>query len=246
VYVGNNPLSITDPTGLDWYFNDKENKYKWFGDKDKIDEGYVLVVGNTGERGSFTYQQEDGSYVTLDPYSKNYLKGIATKEDAVRLADRLYDLTPNIREFANGYNKNYETNITILTVAAAIDVAIVAAPVVADAVATTAASGATTSVATEAETTGATVQRTESVLGHIFRNAEGHVNPGTEASQGRFIRLFERVANSPDNANPNVLSTFQKANPGFRGFSQTFRNGQVWTQVFENRIINAGVNSIPK
>ena len=26
-YVGNNPLGITDPSGLDWYFNKNQNRY---------------------------------------------------------------------------------------------------------------------------------------------------------------------------------------------------------------------------
>jgi hypothetical protein len=45
------------------------------------------------------------------------------------------------------------------------------------------------------------VTRSESVLGHIFRNAPGHVNPSTVASQNRYIKLFESVANNPANLN---------------------------------------------
>ncbi|MGN7787362.1 FG-GAP-like repeat-containing protein [Niabella sp. 22666] len=92
-----------------------------------------------------------------------------------------------------------------------------------------------------------TVTRSESVLGHIFRNASGHVNPSTVTSQGRYINLFEKVANNSANLNPNILTNFQRTAGGFQGFSQTFRNGsQVWTQTLNGKIINAGVNIIPK
>ena len=91
------------------------------------------------------------------------------------------------------------------------------------------------------------VPRTKSVLGHIFRESEGHVNPTSIASQERYISLFEKVANTPGNLNPNVLTDYQRAAMGFKGFSQTFRNGtQVWTQTLRGKIINAGVNLIPK
>lgn len=92
-----------------------------------------------------------------------------------------------------------------------------------------------------------TVTRSESVLGHIFRKAPGHVNPSTVTSQGRYINLFEKVANNPANLNPNVLTNFQRTSGGFHGYSQTFRNGkQVWSQTLNGKIINAGVNTIPK
>jgi hypothetical protein len=92
-----------------------------------------------------------------------------------------------------------------------------------------------------------TVTRTKSVLGHIFRNSKGHVNPSTIASQNRYIQLFENVANNIKNLNPNVLSNFQRAAGNFQGFSQTFRNGQqIWVEVLDGKIINAGINLIPK
>ena len=91
------------------------------------------------------------------------------------------------------------------------------------------------------------VTKTESVLGHIFRDAEGHVNPSTVTSQNRYISLFENVANNPLNLNPNVLTNFQREAANFQGYSQIFRNGkQVWTQTFNGKIINAGINLIPK
>ena len=91
------------------------------------------------------------------------------------------------------------------------------------------------------------ITRSQSVLGHIFRNALGHVNPSTVTSQGRYIKLFEKVANNSANLNPNVLTNFQRTAGGFQGFSQTFRNGkQIWTHTLNGKIINAGVNIIPK
>lgn len=91
------------------------------------------------------------------------------------------------------------------------------------------------------------VSKTPSVLRHIFRNASGHVNPATITSQGRYINLFEKVANNPANLNPNVLSPAQQTINGIQGFSQTFRNGsQVWTHTFNGKIFDAGVNIVPK
>jgi RHS repeat-associated protein len=92
----------------------------------------------------------------------------------------------------------------------------------------------------------AVVPRTASVLGHIFKNAAGHVNPATLTSKARYIKLFEHVANN-GTPNPNVLSPFQKSAGGFEGFSMTFRNSsQVWVQVKDGRIFDAGVNLIPR
>ncbi|XTB52970.1 hypothetical protein LDK11_12260 [Fusobacterium nucleatum] len=91
------------------------------------------------------------------------------------------------------------------------------------------------------------IDRTKSKLGHIFREAEGHVNPTTPTSQERYINLFEKIGNDPSNINPNILSTFQQQNKDFQGYSKTFRNGkQVWVQTINGKIINAGVNKEPK
>ena len=91
------------------------------------------------------------------------------------------------------------------------------------------------------------VPRTPSVLGHIFKKAIGHVNPMTVTSRSRFLKLFEKVANNPNNLNSNVLTNFQRNTGGFQGFARTFRNGrQVWVQVRNGKIFNAGVNKIPK
>lgn len=92
-----------------------------------------------------------------------------------------------------------------------------------------------------------TVTKSESSLGHIFRDATGHVNPSTVASQNRYISLFEEVANNPANLNSNVLNSYQRTAGGFKGYSKIYRNGQqVWTQTIDGTIFNAGVNIIPK
>jgi RHS repeat-associated protein len=92
-----------------------------------------------------------------------------------------------------------------------------------------------------------TVTRSQSVLGHIFRTKEGHVNPSSIDSQNRYIKLFEDVANNPANFNSNVLSPAQRTIEGIEGFSKTFRNGQqIWVQTRNGKIFDAGINTIPK
>ena len=62
-----------------------------------------------------------------------------------------------------------------------------------------------------------------------------------------FYELFEKVANEVNNLNPNVLSNYQRTSGGYEGYAKTFRNGQqVWVQTFNGKIINAGVNIVPK
>jgi hypothetical protein len=90
-----------------------------------------------------------------------------------------------------------------------------------------------------------TVTRSESVLGHIFRNAPGHVNPSTVASQNRYIKLFESVANNPANLNQSILAPNAIKN-GVQGFTQTFQNGQIWVHTRNGKIFDAGVNLIPR
>ncbi|MDM1072190.1 hypothetical protein HX001_06730 [Empedobacter brevis] len=85
------------------------------------------------------------------------------------------------------------------------------------------------------------VTRTKDVLGHIFTKKNGHVKPITEASEERFIKLFENVANDSKNLNPNILSEGKKA-AGVTGHSKTFKNGQVWTHSKDGKIFDAGVN----
>lgn len=81
-------------------------------------------------------------------------------------------------------------------------------------------------------------------LGHIFRSAAGHVNPSTLASQSRFLRLFQGVASNPANRAPAGALPKAASEAGVQLFTQTFRSGrQVWVQVRNGRIINAGVSA---
>jgi RHS repeat-associated protein len=166
-YVGNNPVNITDSTGLSWYFRSELNKYKWYEDNEEVGKSYVRVVGNNGQRGSFSYEAEGGTFVTLDPYSNNYQTRIATKEDAIKLADRLYQYSPEKREFVAGYNKNYDRNMTILTVAMLADIAIIALPIAADAAIAALAAETTTAAA-------ATATQASSVVGRAITGFTKH------------------------------------------------------------------------
>lgn len=91
------------------------------------------------------------------------------------------------------------------------------------------------------------VDRAASVLGHIFRNSPGHINPGTIASRERFIRLFESVGSDAKNLRPDAVTagiiTQDAANAGVEAYTQVMRDGsQVWALVRNGIIFNAGVN----
>jgi len=90
------------------------------------------------------------------------------------------------------------------------------------------------------------VTQTDNVLGHIFRDAAGHLNITSIASQKIYIKLFEKIANNTVNLNANILSAEAMAN-GVKGYTKTFRNGsQIWVMVKDGKIFNAGINLIPK
>jgi len=84
--------------------------------------------------------------------------------------------------------------------------------------------------------------------GHIFREAAGHVNPASAASQGRFARLFEQVASNPANLRADAvqagLLTQQAAEAGVQAFTWTGRTGQVWVTIRNGVVQNAGVNPL--
>ena len=84
--------------------------------------------------------------------------------------------------------------------------------------------------------------------GHIFRDAPGHVNPASAASQDRFARLFEQVASNLNNLRNDAvqagLITQQAANSGVQAFTSTMKGGQVWVTVRNGVIQNAGVNPL--
>lgn len=82
--------------------------------------------------------------------------------------------------------------------------------------------------------------------GHVFRNNDGHVNPSTTSSQNRYNDLFRSVADSPNNFRPDLSSRPDKAAANINVFTQNFKRGQVWVEVRNGKIQNAGVNRTPK
>jgi hypothetical protein len=77
IYVGNNPIMVTDPSGLIWYFNKKLDRYDWYDEEKKkftwgggdLNDDWSLVTEGVG-RGHFVYERE-GGWTTLDPNSWN-------------------------------------------------------------------------------------------------------------------------------------------------------------------------------
>ncbi len=91
------------------------------------------------------------------------------------------------------------------------------------------------------------VGRSAAVLGHIFRDSPGHVNPATIASRERFIQIFESVASKAANLRSDAVAagiiTQDAANAGVQAYTQVMRDGsQVWALVRNGTIFNAGVN----
>lgn len=67
----------------------------------------------------------------------------------------------------------------------------------------------------------------------------------------RYMDLFEKVANDPNNyiSNPVVREFIpvQAANAGVQVYAQTFRLGQVWVFIRPSgAIFDAGVNKVPR
>ena len=60
---------------MSWYYNSAEDRYKWFGDNDTVEDGFTSVVGTRGNDdrgvGSFVYQTENG-WVRLNPYTNSF------------------------------------------------------------------------------------------------------------------------------------------------------------------------------
>ena len=77
---------------------------------------------------------------------------------------------------------------------------------------------------------------------HIFRAAQGHVNPIFQATKERFVQLFEAVASNPQNFRPDYPLPVAAREAGVRAFAQVFHNGQVWVYVLNGKVVNAGVN----
>jgi hypothetical protein len=88
--------------------------------------------------------------------------------------------------------------------------------------------------------------KTQSVLGHIFSEDARHLNVTSIASQNRYIKLFEKIANNSANLNSKILTADAIAN-GVKGYTMTFRNGsQIWVMAKDGKIFNAGINLMPK
>jgi RHS repeat-associated protein len=128
IYVGGNPVNVTDPQGLEWYWNKSTNKVDFYDEKTKkfhygggeISDAWTQVVGSSGEAGSHIYKNTEGEgYVVLDPYSKNYLKVSELGEGQTKF-DGLYQNSPEKREFEQAHDARAETNTTIVSVHAAI------------------------------------------------------------------------------------------------------------------------------
>lgn len=64
-------------------------------------------------------------------------------------------------------------------------------------------------------------------------------------SKERYINLFEKVGNNPANLNQSILAPNAIQN-GVQGFTQNFRNGQVWVHARDGKIFDAGVNLTPR
>ena len=91
------------------------------------------------------------------------------------------------------------------------------------------------------------ISRSQSILGHIFRNEVGHVTPLSKTAQEFYLKLFQNVSSNSSNAAQRLLSSDAIKN-GVTAYAQTFRNGkQVWVFLRPDRtIFDAGVNLIPK
>ena len=97
----------------------------------------------------------------------------------------------------------------------------------------------------EAPTTsdGIKIPSDRSILEHIFKESNGHVNPSTISSKKRFLKLFQYVASRRVNLNNSLLDT-RAVQSGFKMYVQNFNSGKVWVIIRPNGTIhNAGVNS---
>ena len=98
-YVGNNPINITDPSGLSWYFNSKIGQagdYKWYGDNETPATDYHLVNGTSNH---VYYGGEGVGYVALNP-TANKFQIFDTQEAATKRVGDIYDC-PSCQSLVN-------------------------------------------------------------------------------------------------------------------------------------------------
>ena len=83
-YAGNNPINITDPLGLTWYFNSEGNIYDWYDEKTKkFRWGKGELTGSWVKTEEYIYEDAvNGGYVALDRGSKKFVKGFQSRQAA--------------------------------------------------------------------------------------------------------------------------------------------------------------------
>jgi RHS repeat-associated protein len=186
VYVGDNPLVITDPLGLSWYYNSSSNSYKWFGDNDTVDDGYSKVVGDSGRAGSYVYQTEDGQWITLNPNSNSW-SSHGSQEDATKLFGGLYQCGTTCGALADSVSEQSAKKATTVAIVAGTGVAVGTGVGVAMAATGVAVGGAITTLglaeagAVTAEGT-ATVAVTFTTHGTVHAATEGFSQAAAESA----------------------------------------------------------------
>lgn len=85
IYVGNNPLVFTDPSGLIWYFNQRENRYDWWDEeKQRFFYSDATLNADWAKVSQFRYYAgEHFGWVGLDKYSEQYFPFYETEEEVL-------------------------------------------------------------------------------------------------------------------------------------------------------------------
>lgn len=205
IYVGNNSLNITDPTGLDWYYNEEQNRYKWFDEGAEIEAGYTRVVGSSGQAGSFVYESTNGKWITLNPYANNWQE-FDTQAEATKRFIGLYNCN-SCQELAKSIAENVERKGTTVAIVTATGVAIGTGVGVAIAATGTAVGGTVTTLglteatATTATTaTAATVTATNVASRVILNTADDIIS-----AAGKLTRLKGGVRQGFIQGNPQQI-----------------------------------------